>query len=476
MFYGREEELSELDSLWRKNTASMVTCRGRRRIGKSTMIEEFARRSKAHFIEIMGTAPGKGIGNRQQLENFSIQLMPHIHGHKKTVPLDWLNAFMLLDAAIGNEKTVILLDEISWMGQYDATFPGHLKTAWDMYLKKHPRLILVLCGSVSTWIQENILNNTGFVGRSSLNLTLRELPLSVCRHFWGTAAERIAPGEIIDVLSITGGVPRYLEEIDPALSANENIRRMCFRPKALLRDDFAKIFNSVFGENAIYKRNILAALSVGPLTLAELAEKLHLSKGGSISQNISELLTAGFISGDAGLNPLTGKPAKSIIYRLSDNYTRFYLKYIQPNEAVIDRDGFRFLNIEALPAWETILGLQFENLVMNNIMELLPRLGLQNVLIKSAAPWRQLAGARKKGCQIDMLIQAERMVYVIEMKRRKYIGSEVADEVAAKIEALSLPRSISVRTALVYEGELHPAIAAEGFFDALVSIGDLMHG
>ena len=109
---------------------------------------------------------------------------------------------MRLDKAISwDDWTVVLLDEVSWMGRYDPDFPARLKSAWDMMLKHHDRLVVVICGSVSTWIKKNILENTGFAGRFSRDLVVRELPLSQCKAFWGDAAERLSPSEIIDVLS-----------------------------------------------------------------------------------------------------------------------------------------------------------------------------------------------------------------------------------------------------------------------------------
>lgn len=473
MFFGREEELRQLEALWRKPTASLVTCRGRRRIGKSTLIEEFARRSKATFLKLEGTAPEPRMSNADQLEDFRGQLARL--RHSAVEPLSsWGDAFAALDAAIGNGRTVVLLDEISWMGRYDAGFPGELKVAWDNLFKKHPKLIVFLCGSVSTWISKNILNNTGFVGRASLNMTLRELSVAECVKFWGAKAKRVTTSEILDVLSVTGGVPRYLEEVDPSLSANENIRRLCFLPDSLLRDDFNRTFNVVFGDNAVAKRNILRQLAETPLSLSEVCERLGVERNGGITSHLDDLTVAGFISKDMGVNPSTGRAMKICRYRLSDNYTRFFLKYVEPNGPTIDAGSFMFNALEALPGWNAILGLQFENLIINNLPRLLPALGLRNVLLKSAAPYRQTASGRKKGCQVDLLLQADRMFYVVEIKRRREIGVEIEAEVEAKVRALALPRGVTVRTALVYDGRLSPQVPARGYFDALVSAEELL--
>ena len=473
MFLGRENELDALESLWRKSVPSLVTCRGRRRIGKSTLIEEFARRSRARIIVVTGEAPTPKTTNETQLRAFSKQLAEQTSWEGGKIA-DWYDAFKFLDQELDDAKTVVLLDEVSWMGGKDPDFPGQLKTAWDRRFKRHRRLILVVCGSVSTWIEENILNNTGFVGRSSLNLDLRELPLRHCARFWGEKAGRIATREIIDVLSVTGGVPRYLEDIDTGRSAVENIRRLCFLPKAPLRDDFSKIFNSVFGDAAETKKTILEILADGPLTLSALAEKLGVERGGYLGHHLSQLKIAGFIAEDEGINPETGRPLRISRYRLRDNYTRFFLKCIRPHGTIIDSGAFSFAALESLPGWNSILGLQFENLIVSNLPELLPLLGMNGVMLSSAAPYRQMPAARRQGCQIDLLLQAGRTVCVVEIKRRNLIGREIEDEVAAKIKALNLKNRMTVRAALVYDGELAPSVETDGFFDAIVPVRRLL--
>ena len=473
MFYGRENELSALEALWRKGIASLVTCRGRRRIGKSTLVEQFAKRSGATFIKLEGVAPGKGVNNTVQLRSFRDQLTRQTR-HSFSAFSSWSEAFASLDGCVGRGRTVLLLDEISWMGKYDPAFPGELKIAWDNLFKKHNRLVVFFCGSVSTWISENILNSTGFVGRASANMVVGELPLETCVKFWGRKAERTSIRDIVDVLSVTGCVPRYLEEIDPSLSADENIGRMCFAPDAMLRDDFPKIFNAVFGGEAVTKRRILETLAESPATLSEICRSIGVEPGGNISNHLDDLTVAGFVSKDPGIVPSTGLGAKQCLYRLRDNYTRFYLKYIRPNERTIDSGSFRFGSLASLKGWDTMMGLQFENLVLANLPALLPLLGMDKTLLKSAAPYRQAATKRHRGCQIDLLLQTDRKVCIVEIKRKKEIGREVENDVESKVKALTLPRDFFVRTALVYEGRLAPGVEADGYFDAIVPFRRLL--
>lgn len=473
MFYGREDDLLELERLWRKPVPSLVTCRGRRRIGKSTLIEEFASRSQAHFLEIEGLPPQPNQTNEDQLNHFAEQLRAQSTWRGEN-PTGWYEAMLALESVLRDERTVVLLDEISWMGAHDPRFPGVLKTSWDRHFKKHRHLVFVLCGSVSTWIQENILNNTGFVGRATLNIVVGELPLKDCLRFWGATAERMASREILDVLSVTGGVPRYLEEIDPGLSAVENVQNLCFSPQALLRDDFAKIFNSVFGQNAVVKRRLLKALARSPLTVSELAEATGMEKSGFLTKHLEQLSVAGFVTSDKGLNPQTRKPAKMIRYRIKDNYSRFYLKYIEPNAEMIDRDAFKCHSLDALKGWDSMMGLQFETLVVNNLSILLPRLGLDRTLLLSAAPYRQFPTERKKGCQIDLLLQTEGSVCLVEIKRKKELGMEIEDEIREKVSRLAVKSGLSVRTALVYDGVLSARLEASAYIDKFIDFGSLI--
>ena len=476
MFYGRSGILGDLSALFRKRTSSLVTCRGRRRIGKSTLIETFAARSDAAFIKIEGLRPAPKLGNAAQLAHFAKQLASQTGGDASP-PTDWLNAFLRLDKEIAdNRRTVVLLDEVSWMAHYDPTFAGTLKIAWDNRLKKHPRLILVVCGSVSTWIRDNIVESGTFYGRRSLDVVVPELPLSECVKFWGKAASRIDRREILDFLSVAGGIPRYLEEIDPSATAAENIRRLCFRPKGVLREDFDEMFSDVVTKQPNFTSTILRCLADGPKNAAEIAAEIGMERGGRVSGALEQLAECGFASADEGNNPATGRPLREKRYRLRDNYARFYLKYIEPAKAVIDADAFTFGGLDALEGWNAIAGLAFENLVVNNYRELLAPLGLGAAQIVSAAPYRRVGdrSGAGNGVQVDLLLQTRRSVCLVEVKRMREIGRDVIDEMQEKVRRMPRRNGCSIKTALVYDGNLAPIVEADGYFDAIVPFGQLL--
>jgi hypothetical protein len=474
MFIGRKEQLDALSLLWGKRTSSLVTCRGRRRIGKSTLIEEFARRTADHFINIVGLSPRKGMTDRRQRVNFCEELADQTGGsigHAR----NWTSAFRMLDERIPKEgRTVVLLDEISWMGSRNPDFAGYLKTAWDKRLKKHDNLVLVLCGSVSSWIADNILDSTGFVGRDSLDIEVGELSLAESVKMLGGSDGHISSREIFDFLSVTGGVPKYLEEIHPEWSFEENVRQLCFMPRGTLFREFNETFSEVFGKKVSSRGEVLRTLAETPLSVVEIARALGRTPNGKLSRTLRDLVYAGFVSRDSGLNPMTHEPLRMERYRIRDNYTRFYLKEIEPRHQAIEKGLFKFSSVEQLTGWRGLLGLQFENMVLNHVEDLFRHFGLERSLVVSAAPFTRRAGKGVKGCQIDLLIQTERMALVVEIKHGKRIEHGVIEEVREKVANLEVAKGLSVRTALVYDGTLAPSVEADRYFDFLLPFDRLL--
>jgi uncharacterized protein len=457
----------------RKRNSSLVTCRGRRRIGKSTLIREFGK-DVACFLEFEGLPPRPGLSNADQLNAFSEQLARQTKLPRVTLDA-WPQAFQLLASTLTDEWTLILFDEISWLGGYDPDFAGHLKTAWDGLFKLHSKLIFVVCGSVSAWIEKNILQSTGFVGRTSWDIVLDELPLASCDLFWGKNRRRINANEKFTLLSVTGGVPMYLEEIDPGLSADENIQRLCFRPEGILFREFDQIFNDVFGKRSVAYREILRSLASGGRSVSEISSALGKERSGHMTTYLRDLLLAGFIAKDLSFDPKSGRATRTEKYRLKDNYSRFFLRYVGPQRDRIEKGLMRDLAPAQLPGWDTLLGLQFENLILGNVSAITKLLGIGRTPVLSASPYVQKPTARRKGCQVDLLIATKHSLYVVEIKRRRRIGLEVIGEVKEKIRRIRTSADKSVRTALVYQGRLANSMEEEGYFDFIISCEALLN-
>ncbi|MBP7074216.1 MAG: ATP-binding protein [Rhabdochlamydiaceae bacterium] len=468
-FIGRKKELAALKGLLQKKNASLVVIRGRRRIGKSRLAEEFAKTFSRSII-LSGIPPSDGVNAQMQREEFLRQLQEH------QLPVyrsdDWGNLFFDLSEAAMKGRVLIVLDEITWMGSKDSTFLPKLKTAWDRHFKKNNKLILIISGSNSAWIQKNILSSTGFYGRVSLRILLDELSLSNSNDFWDDWPGVIDPYEKFKVLSVTGGIPRYLEELRPDLSAENNIQHLCFEPEGLLFREFDQIFHDLFLNRGTFYKQIVQLLVDHHLSLTEIAKKTGRTKGGDLSEAVDELAQAGFISRDYTWQFSKNKKSKISRYRLRDNYLRFYLKYIQPNREQIEGGKIRKLP----PGWYSILGLQFENLVVNNGALVQRILGIPIEEVVFSAPYLQTPRSRRKGCQIDYLIQTKfNTIYICEVKfSQGKIGIEVITEMKEKLNALQLPKGFSMRPILIHVNGVDERVVDSGFFARIIDFSELL--
>lgn len=341
-FIGRQTELKDLNLLLSKKSASLVVVRGRRRIGKSRLIEEFAKDKR--FIRFSGIPPTEDVTDQSQRDVFAKQVgdqlgLPGLHA------TDWSDLFTLLANQTREGRVIILFDEISWMGSKDPTFLGKLKNAWDIDFKKNQELILILCGSVSTWIQKNIIKSTAFFGRISRYIHLEELPLEDCNQFLKTEDFRGSIYEKFKILSVTGGIPWYLEQIQGTLNADENIKNLCFRKDGILVNEFDLIFHDLFSRRSEIYKKIIETLAKGSLEFNQIYKEINYPKSGILSDYLEELIQAGFITRDFTWLIKTGKSSRLSQFRLSDNYLRFYLKYVSQNLHKIDRDEFKDISM-----------------------------------------------------------------------------------------------------------------------------------
>lgn len=479
-FIGRKFELEQLAILVNHQESDLVVIRGRRRIGKSRLVEEFAK--DKFYLAFSGLAPSEHTTAQSERDEFASQLAQHFN----LPPLsftDWSDAFRHLSHHIKLAKSdkpiVVLFDEISWMGSKDPHFIPKLKLWWDRLnsiSEKHPRIILILCGSISTWVEENIINSSALFGRISVLFNLTDLSLSEANQFLLTKGMKNSPMEILKILSVTGGVPWYLERIEPSMTADDNIKQLCFHPNGAFVGEYDRIFHDLFHDKgAIYKK-ILDRLCKGMCDLSEIRRDLAYSNSGTLSQYLNHLMTAGFASKHPSWSFKTEKMGKQSLYRLSDNYLRFYLKYIEPNLAKIKNNIYQDLVLNQLPGWETIMGLQIENLLLNNRPILIKALGLVASDIVADNPYIQKPTSKIKGCQIDYLVQTRfKTLYVCEFKfRKKTLGNEIIESMKDKISRFSTPKGFGVVPVLVHSGGIQDAVDEQRYFYRIMDIEDFL--
>lgn len=472
VFIGRKYELERLKALYNKRAPGLVVIKGRRRIGKSRLVEEFAKTSNAQTFWIFaGLAPKDGISAQQQRDNFARQLALMLKIPPMTF-IDWSDAFEHLSLYV-KPGDIILFDEISWMGSKDPSFIPKLKVWWD---KQTTHIALIFCGSVSTWIEENILKSTAFFGRINLTISLEPLSIPESAKFLRAIGMQLSYHDMYKILSIVGGVPWYLEQFYPSLTADDNIKQLAFEKNGLLVTEFERIFYDLFsGKGATYEK-ILDSLKDGARTLSEIRQNIEFSHSGTLSQIMDNLFVAGFVVKQALWSFKTGKPLKQSLYRISDPYMRFYLKVIEPNLGAIADGGFYQVPLSTMPGFDTHMGLQLEALLLQNRQLLLEKIGISPIDIVRSGPYRQTKTTTQQGCQIDYLIQTKtNTLYICEFKfKRREISSDIIIEMQDKISRLKAPKGFAKVAVLFHLSGVASAVATSPYFYRIVDIVDFL--
>ncbi len=473
-FIGRKKEFETLRSIQKFDHACLVVVKGRRRIGKSRLIQEFAKGSR--FLSFTGVVPTNGTTAQSQRDEFAKQLAKNCNAQEKTYT-SWFYALNELSSHLTNEQTIILFDEISWMGSHDSGFVGQLKVWWDLELQeKMPNLTLIFCGSVSTWIEKNILRSTAFFGRVAQTITLEQLSLSECVEFLHASNIKASPYDTFKLLAVTGGVPSYLGRIDKDFPIENNIKKLCFEPDGFLTKEFNDIFHDLFnGHSSAYKQ-VIHLLADGMKDLQGIQEALKPDKPASLEEVMQDLITAGFVCGHYSWSFKTEKANTRYLYRLSDNYLRFYVKYIEPNMPQISLNDFGEKSLQNLPNWDGVMGLQVENLLLNNRSLLVKALDIHPADVVCHNPYRQRPSGDKKGCQIDYLLQSNsQTLYVCEFKfKRQEIGPEIIASVQEKISRLDIPKGFGAIPVLFHFGGVKDSVRGTGYFYKIIDVQDFL--
>lgn len=472
IFIGRKVELERLEALYQKKSPSLVVIKGRRRIGKSRLISEFASmNSMKKFWSFAGLAPQEGVTAQEQRDHFARQLSL-IQKIPPMTFLDWSDALEHLGLYI-KAGDIILFDEISWMGTKDPTFIPKLKAWWD---KQTMHILLVMCGSVSTWVEENILKSTAFFGRINLTLNIEPLSIPESAEFLRKIGMKLSAYDIYKLLSIVGGVPWYLEQLNSKITADENIKQLAFEKNGLLVSEFDNIFHDLFNGKGVMYKKILNTLKDGAKTLAEVRQSMDFPHSGTLSQMMEHLIIAGFVSKQSLWSFKTAKPLKQSLYGITDPYMRFYLKMIEPNLSKISVGGFRDISLQQFPGFEAHLGLQLEYLLLQNRPILLKAIGIRGEDIISDGPYRQTKTTTQKGCQIDYLIQtATKSLFVCEFKfKKREINSEIINEMQNKISALKVPRGFASVPVLFHLSGVSDSVATATYFYRIIDIVEFL--
>ena len=401
---GREAEIKVLNEALNSPSAELIAIYGRRRVGKTYLIRTVYENELILELTGLNNAPFS-----EQLENFSLTLA-RAFGLPLSIatPQTWLQAFhilmQVLESKLGDTKKVFFLDEMPWFDTHKSGFLSAFDHFWNTWASKQKNLVVVICGSAASWMIQNIVRNRGGLhNRITRRMRLMPFNLYETEQFLHSKFIRLDRYQLLQLYMATGGIPHYLNDIRRGESVIQAIDRMCFTNDGLLSDEFKDLYAALFGTSEKHE-NIVKSLANKPsgLTRTEIAETCQINSGGTLTRLIDELSESGFISEHQPFN----KTSRDCIYKLSDEYTLFYFKFMDGSKAF----GEGTWQSKAVSSsWKSWSGLAFENLALKHIPQIKKALGISGVYSEQSA-WRFVAKeASEKGAQIDLLIDRQDM-------------------------------------------------------------------
>lgn len=404
MIIGRNFEQKRLEELYHSDEAEFIAIYGRRRVGKTFLITEFFR-NKGFFFEVTGQfrAP-----LAEQLENFykSFCLGFSLKSSNQK-PKTWNKAFEILREQLEqrnkNEKIILFFDELPWLAARKSGFIGALEYFWNRWASRQKNCKVIVCGSAASWIIQNIVNAKGGL-HNRLTASIRLLPfsLSETRNFLHHRKIRLNDRQILDLYMVLGGIPHYLKQVRRGLSATQNINDLCFRKDGTLVTEFNRLFDSLFENSTDYKKIIVAlARSRNGLNREHLLRTINAKPGGTLNRILTSLEEAGFIM---ALKPF-GKKNRDTIFKLCDEYSRFYISWIRPLGRSLLNDPYSeyWQKQSTGQRWKVWAGLAFEDVCFKHIYAIKKALGISGVITKESS-WFQKGSSKGSGFQIDLII------------------------------------------------------------------------
>lgn len=404
---GRHIEIAKFTQIVNSPKAEFVAIYGRRRVGKTFLIKEFFNNEFTFY------ATGLHKGNTaMQLTSFTIFInQSFLTNHEPFA--NWLQAFNQLIKELKKKKgkKILFIDELPWLDTKKADFITGLDFFWNSWASTQANLKLFVCGSAASWIINNLIKNKGGLhNRLTARLKLEPFTLYETELFLKSKSIALDRYQIIQLYMAFGGIPYYLDHVQKGLSAAQIIDDLCFKKLGILKTEFTYIFTSLFTNAQKHEQIIRIIFALGGSANREaIIAKGKFNTGGDVSSKLKELEESGFITAYTKYGLTSAKK----LYTISDFYTLFYLKFIEPSAKKPKDNWLSKIDDPATKAWA---GFTFEQVCMQHTEQILEALKIGGIS-SYITTWQKKATATAKGTQIDLVIdRRDRIINLCEIK------------------------------------------------------------
>lgn len=448
---GRKKEADELNKLYNSGKAELAAIYGRRRIGKTYLVDETfkGRITFRHAGLSPADSNKKGI-MKAQLEHFYYSLL--IQGMEKSKkPGNWLEAFYMLeeflDKADDGGRQLVFLDELPWLDTPRSGFMTAFEGFWNTWGCHRDNLMVIVCGSASSWILDNLINNHGgLYNRVTYEIKLMPFTLKECEEFYADRNVRLSRYDIVQSYMILGGIPYYMGYFQSGMSLAQNIDHILFSRQGKLKDEYDRLFASIFSNPETMKIivNLLYTRNAG-YTRSEIAKKTGIKDGGTLSQSLNALIASDFV-----VKYIPFGRGKKEHYKLVDPFCMYYLHFIDKKRKPEENFWQQNVSSQQVVSWR---GYAYENVCFNHIAQIKKALGISGVIATHSA-WSKRSDD-EQGAQIDLILtRNDNVVNMCEIKYyadRFTVGKEYHQVLLHRQEILAkeLPSRYSIHNTLI---------------------------
>lgn len=419
---GRRPEIALLNDFFNSDRAEFLAIYGRRRIGKTFLIKQTFATRDCVFFSVTGMKDGT---KETQLNLFIKEIgRTFYQGVEIKEQTDWVSAFDVLSDAIEkivpkNKKIILFFDEFPWMATHKSGLLQALEHRWNHSWSNDQRIKLIICGSSASWIINKIINNKGGLhNRITRKIHLKPFTLSEASDFLEKLNVHLNQKQITELYMTTGGVPYYLLPVEKNKSSTQLIDQLAFQQNGLLFNEFDNLFSSLFekSENHVKLLRVIGKSHSGISQEEIVKESDEISRGGRVIERLKELEDTGFvISFMPHMHKKRGK-----YYRLIDEYTLFYLDWIEPIKNTLQKksvlSGY-WLEKRNTPAWYNWAGYAFESICYKHLNQIRKRLNINASAIANGWRYAPVANSEVKGAQIDLLFDRnDDVITICEIK------------------------------------------------------------
>lgn len=478
---GREQEQQLLHKLLASETAEFIAVYGRRRVGKTHLIRTSCH-NKGIYLEVTGLKEGS---LSAQLSNFMLSFLnvfPEESG--KVMPDSWRDALNMLTNTVANmvtsQKVIFFIDELPWLATKRSGLMQALDYFWNTRWSTWPQFKLIVCGSAASWMIDKLVHAKGGLhNRLTKTLLLQPLTLSETKKYCHHRKVKMNNQQITDLYMATGGIPYYLNQVEPGLSVAQNINLMCFQKDGILYNEFTSLFSALFDDAEISETLIRAIADQHyGISRQALLEKSKLSSGGQFNNKLNELIASDFVQ----VFVPYGNLRKNSYFRVCDFYTLFYLKWIdklyKSRRITSDQHYWgKKINTSSYFSWT---GYAFETVCFNHVTAIAHALGLDHISYEVGS-WRHIPkrGSNEQGAQIDLLFdRADGVITLCEIKytSKKYLlAKNDAKNLMNKINVFSehFKTTKNVSLVMITNAGMTNSIWSEGLIDQVITLDEL---